>query len=1070
MAMLTYSAYRAWMLEGGIGESPGAAVGQGNQYLNADSDLWYAAGVPAEMQPWLMLSSSAPDQLGWAVAPLKSNWYFVAYLQGTGRANYYAHARGWPNDQWQDLEFDPGAWLGDISAFDPMWHNKDEWRPATPKAPVERAAVWKDLALRRPQTAAQVLAHLYQAVDARSNFVWHVSAEEFRAGSDVPELVAMARAALPANLKTRARIRINTDDSVRLLTEFRAHLIVLGENFEPPHQAAVVLDSEGVIRKGEPPSQKAVVFARAVVDRLKAESRSVLRFSAIASERLAKVTEPKVLGVAVPIVYHIAVALSRKGQLDELLPQLMRASQRREALVMNWSELIPNAEWANVKAATLKELALEEAPTEDSEALRSEARDRLLRRGDKLNDSLDGWWLPDIDHARTLLSLLQLDRDLVGERLISRSAASKCLCTLPPPAAAQLLMDPVYGGTFAYGVITVPESWLTPELLKPSDPVRAFLAVARKHDSIAPWRTWLDSWVELIAWTNCPADPAFSLALCSVGPPDETSGTMLTTAYGELFTRCSEAQMAKLMGQRLLKVEQDQEQQILVRFCIENESLFLNSHLSTVWLLKYGLDGLPEGVVRLLDQRAQGKRRVGETSLIQESGRWLEWRMKSGIDAQGSIECAIAWLLCKPRNPSKDEWKRVVRDLASITGQQMRDIVNRLGNVMPWIEGARDEQVLDLLAISVDLAADGAIASLGPQPVGTSFVEEHSPRMVCLPKGTLDWLRSENAPAPACTFTQAGLLLDRSGSQRDRVLSVYVAAYVAALTAGDTAAPADAVQRGLWKDPAFRRKIAEWLKAKRDALVKDGSGQALNEAIDLTEAPGAKYEDMIQVAEFLQRMELFRLARFLAPDMIGVSYARNAARLLCQGRTSGDDWQELLRRSKESLSAWSHPLVELASAIDQLEPSQQEQLERNGWAPFLALLDSCHQLQQVPETFGGALPSFMVLAKIASRRSLGEIACILVLKQRALRAGNSLHPIWLQALVRAVVSAKRRPGACFCDDREAALARLFRTVYLVIANGDPAARKALGIFFEQVAPKELWIRHQSAETARQVIP
>jgi hypothetical protein len=297
-----------------------------------------------------------------------------------------------------------------------------------------------------------------------------------------------------------------------------------------------------------------------------------------------------------------------------------------------------------------------------------------------------------------------------------------------------------------------------------------------------------------------------------------------------------------------------------------------------------------------------------------------------------------------------------------------------------------------------------------------------------------------------------------------------VPAYIAGLTEGDLAANSDAGKRGLWKDPEFRRKIAEWLTAKPDAIVEDGSGKALDEAIDLTEAPCAQTEDLRPAAEFLQRNGLFRLARFLVPDMIGDSYARNAARLLCQGRTSGDDWQELIRRSADNRNRRFHPLLELAAAIDRLEPSEQDQLERNGWGPFLALLDSCHELQRIPEIFEESLPSFIVLAKIGSGHSLGEIACVLLLKNRLERAGNSLHPVWLQALVRAVASARRRPGVYSCDDREAALGRLFRTADLVFANGDPAARKALGALLDQVPPKGLWSRHQNVQKASLAIP
>src|SRR5580704_11075803 len=165
MSGVTYSAYRAW-LERGIGDNPSKPLtGGGNQYLDADPVIWNDPGTPDKLRPWLLHNSVSVEQLGWAAFPISPGWHFVAYLRGDAdRSSYYAHARGWRDAEWLDAEFDPGVWLGDVSAFDPQWTTESERQSLQPRQPLERVADWKALVLREPELAALVLAYLYEAI------------------------------------------------------------------------------------------------------------------------------------------------------------------------------------------------------------------------------------------------------------------------------------------------------------------------------------------------------------------------------------------------------------------------------------------------------------------------------------------------------------------------------------------------------------------------------------------------------------------------------------------------------------------------------------------------------------------------------------------------------------------------------------------------------------------------------------------------------------------------------------------------------------------------------------------
>lgn len=1072
MPVDTYSAFRAWTASG-IGNSPSEPVpGGGNQYLDADPDIWNDGTTPVDLRKWLTPVSMGTEQLGWAAFPPNPRWHFVACVQGAERGNIYVHARGWRDADWQDREFDPGVWLGDRAAFDPAWKTAAERRFVQPPLPAERAAGWKDLVARRRDTVALVFAHLYHAVESRSSVVWQVPPSEFRAGSDVVEIVAAVRAALPWESKRLAKIRVNTGDPRTFLTApLNAHLVVLGEDYEPPHEAAVVLDAAGNATRGAGPPPQYVVFGRAVADRMKADSKSVLRFSATALSRLEHIREdPKALGIAVPIVYHVAVAWSRGGQMDGMLRQLMQSSQKRAQAVMQWRRLISELEWSMVNSQTLKDLALEDAPTEDSRVLRGEARVRLAQRKEKLDGAIADWWVPDDLHARVLLGLLTAQRLPNGDPLLSVATLSVQLRTLPAAEAAKVLEDSELGAAFASRIGFVPVSWLTAELLQPADPIRCFLTVASIMAATAPWRPWLDSWVQQLAYApNLPA--GLEQVLKTMAPPDKTASLEVLLAYGEIYCRFPGTGLEEDMSARLFNADLDAVQRRdLIGRCVEGKSRFLKQHFPTQWILQECEAEIPEAYVAVLDERLNGKSQIRETGLLLHSDKWLDWRRQSRLNEEELAGCAVAWLLTRQAEPPLKEWKQVMRDLKGrLTGADLRRITKKLGNCLPWIKDKRPEQIRDLLEASADLSADGEIAFAGPDPVGIRQIEKQSPRMQNMPEGTIELLMSPNQPKPPeFSFEQVSRLVEIAGDRRPSALFQYIRVYVRELARKNPAARQEVRSRKLWSDPVFRQKVAEWLKAKGASLANDERGRALDEEVEFGPDPPIPGTDLRELAQLMQRSRYQRLARFLVPGMTGDPSVRSAARQLLEGTSSSVEWVEIVNRCGQMTTCGNHPLSQLAEALDDMTDEEQGRLETRGRPAFIKLLDQNCQLLRVPLNFEGPLPAFVVLAKLAPSVSLGELACHLLLMKHTKDTRAEIDPQWMAALVKAVLRARRLPGRELAsDDRDAALGRLFRVADYRIGQQGFAGRERLAPLLDQAAPENAWPAYRDAVRVRQ---
>lgn len=1072
MPVDTYSAWRAWTASG-FGNGPGESLpGGGNQYLYADPEIWNEADTPVDLRKWLTPVPKGAYQLGWAAFSPNPRWHFVACIEGAERGNIFAHARGWRAADWQDTEFDPGVWLGDRLAFSPPCKNAEELLSVQPNFPAERAAAWKDLVARRRDTVALVLAHLYHAVESSGSVIWQVPQSEFREGSDVVEIVAAVRAALPWETKRRAGIRVNTGDPRAFLAApLNAHLVVLGDDHEPPHEAAVVLGADGVAVRGDAPPPPRVVFGRAVADRMMADSKSVLRFSATAHSRLEHIQDDaRALGVAVPIVYRVAVAWSRRGQIDDMLLQLMKASQKRRRTVMQWRRLISEVEWSSVDRQTLQELALARARTEDSRALREVARTFLSQRKLKLDGAIADWWRPDMQHAGDVLCLLNAPRLPNGDHLLSAAMAGPCLRTLSAARAAKILAHAELGAEFARQVGAVPDAWYSPRLLRPSSPIRCFLAVARTMSAIAPWRRWLDSWAQqLAAAPELP--PELELVLKNMGPPDKAAGLPVILAYGEIYCRLPGTGLEGDMSSRLLNGGWSaEERRDLIGQCIEGKSQFLRRHLPTSWILQEWEARFFESYVAVLDARLQGTSQIREMGFLIQSGKWLAWRRQSLLNQEELAGCALNWLLTSQSEPPLDEWNQVMQDLKGrLTGAWMRRVNKSRGNCLPWIKDKRPEQLRDLLEASADLSADGEIALAGPDPAGIREIENLSPRMQGMPEGTIDWLMDQSRPKPPeFTFEQVCRLVETAGDRRPLALFQYVRVYVRELAGGNLTAKRDVRDRELWADTDFRQKVAVWVKAKGASLANDPRGRALNEAVEFGPDSPIPGTDLRELAQLMLRCRYQRIARFLVPDMIGETSIQNAARQLSEGITNSAEWRDIVSRCSLATTSPNHPLSELAEALDYLADEEKDQLAAFGRDAFVRLLDQNYQMLRGRLPFEGGLPAFMVLAKLAPSVSLGELACDLLRMKYGKDAGAESDPEWTAALVRAVLTARRLPGKELAsDDRDAALGRLFRVADCSMGRYSSVGRESFASLLDQVAPENAWSAYRGAHRVRQ---
>lgn len=395
----------------GIGE-PGSPISHGEQYLAAAGELAADPALRDEIltavRPWMSLDSDPAhhrkldDRLeAWSCFPYR-DWQFVVRLTSAGiydrRAAYFAHGRAWPLAALGD-GFDPGALLGDTDAFDPPW--KDGGSPEQREPPVP-ALVRPEQVQAESEVAARLLGHLLQALVGGYPLVLAAPVPDFAAGGSLAALVSFARAALPAPLKQRCRIRVYSCLPEIFLGELAADLVVVPEEVAASalraRRDAALLDrsAQAHPQAGRPLSERALAYAEAVLDGAHRFPQGLLHFSDRFGRRYAVRQPTPELPSAeqvrtLQVTYNLATALAGPEQMRaEVLSQylLKRAPQKLGELP--WDELLTRADWELFPERALARVLLqdpEELPP-GGRRLQALALEAACRRGLLLDDHL----------------------------------------------------------------------------------------------------------------------------------------------------------------------------------------------------------------------------------------------------------------------------------------------------------------------------------------------------------------------------------------------------------------------------------------------------------------------------------------------------------------------------------------------------------------------------------------------------------------------------------------------------------------------------------------------------------
>lgn len=257
----------------GIGEGPGRPVVDGEQYLAADPPLEQNAELLQALRPWMTLDAEPADQRlagggleGWSSLSV-GGWAVVVRLVPAAdfdrRAAYFAHARLCVENEVTSAT-DPGLWLGRGDAFDAPW--RDGQRIPTVDVP-SAALVRPEQIAAEGAAATRLLAALYYALAARRRLLIGVPLAELGPGRPLAALLSFARAALPAPLRWRMKLRCFTRQPSAFL-RLGANVLVVPEELAGQalglDRGALLLDRDAVRLAGPPPPPPALAYAEPV--------------------------------------------------------------------------------------------------------------------------------------------------------------------------------------------------------------------------------------------------------------------------------------------------------------------------------------------------------------------------------------------------------------------------------------------------------------------------------------------------------------------------------------------------------------------------------------------------------------------------------------------------------------------------------------------------------------------------------------------------------------------------------------------------------------------------------------
>jgi hypothetical protein len=1026
-----HSAFRSWCATG-IGDSPrSGTIGSGDQYLDMDLAPWTTTGLPERLQSWLTLTipKELPQHVGsslevWMAAPVQG-WQFVGCLrpfgrEQHGRLSYFAHGRGWRDDEWTDPEFDGGTWIGDSRAFDTP---RATQKAATPSIPPESAA--RLLAFgrllrdeRHRALATTLAAWLYQAIDQRQSVICFAPIEAFVGGHPFASLVAVARAALPWEVRRSAKIRLYTHTPAGFLAD-GVHLLALVKDESaaalPMSPNIVALELRGDTIAGPDAHPFYGTYASEVIKGATAKPQVLLAFGGNTSRRLeSALGERTPLATSVAAAYDIVVA-GREGTYDTwLVENLARRAKARKALPLAWNELITDDEWNRFSTDTLIDVALTPAPTADSLALRASVWAALDRRRTCVDTALQAIWAPRAPNDEVTSNAADLTaraRDLIAllestSSVVSGTAAARLLRTLPASAVRDLLLDEACGRSFARLVADadLPESWQSSTITSvEANQAARMLVHAAASDRVARWRGCIDAWiVTMVRARQVPSDIVGIVARIGA------SAERLDAAVASADILCSDPARGSELGVHLAAFERRaltrEERQALVALCSGGTSPFLESHVPSVAILHMVGRDLLADLAPWLDRRMASTVKK-TTGVLVKNRVWGTWAAAS-TDPEARYKSAIVALESQAAQSLLTDWSQLVKSIRDLlTSQDVERITHRReGSIREVASNYR----LQLIECAKDLTAVALLAETEtPFAYGRAeaMARSSTPLFAGLPDGILNVVAGRPLTS-ALSLPQFEWLLDRSGQQR-RPQATTIAVDLLLSTIAGQSQPISRSESDVWSQADVVNAALDWLQRH----VADGESYArvlawLPQQIKSLHKPRVAHRKPVAGAGGAVRADSPPVDSVVSDRVLEA-----ALQSLWSGEYDPAPWEELANRCLSIGSGARHPIADLAAMTLRLPAEQRQGLSLHG-ARILDVAAQAHRwLGHVPPAYDGALPILLLLLRVDPEGSLPDSAFRVVRWQGSLPDRD-----WFHSLLRAIREGTRLTGGRGPDD------------------------------------------------------
>lgn len=1053
----------------GEGEGPGKTVLHGEQYIRIDPAL-RDTELLETIRPWMTLDSDPADHQrlsdrleAWSLFPA-GGFLFVVRLVSAGiydrRAAYFAHGRAWKLDQ-LPAAFDPGLHLGRSDAFDLAW--RDE-RAGAASPEVSPSVVRVEQVKGESQTAVRFLAHLLHALTESHPLIIASPVSEFASGGTLHALVALARAGLPSNVRRRCSVRVYSRFPELFLRHLSANLVVVPEDVASNAIAArpsgTLIDRQGRVLAGKEPSDRAVDYATAVVDRAIAIPDGLPSFT----ERVRDLatTDARVI----PITYNLAFAFAGPAdRRSEVLRRYLPRAADKLGPGLRWSELIAGDEWnAFPRDALLDELLMDtSALSAGRRGLLSALEDGASRLGLRVDERLSTWWdSNDAAKLSRLLELLAHDPPLVSPRAAAERTAEVPLERLTGAGSlASLLQAEASSGYLSrrqnesadlaraasdraiFDALTRAASRLEPEW------ARTYVRNASREALVDAAQCWLDepAFFDAAVWSDVP-----TLLLDRLRAIERPPGTLAQTVeraamrldlvkqfdlylrLADLLARIDEGNpLASKLWSALRSLSDSQRATL--------EQLVLDPAWRVLRLDRIELANLldlangfrrRESLDRLhaeLDRRMR-LAPVATAEALVRSGWWYFWRKRSHltrdvpIDADALQQSALAWLgsdAWRNGEATLEAWDLAVADLprALDAGQVARLRDDHSGKARwPWIPPFEREQFDDLADRAGDLGVLAEFAeAAAPRQDGALGRSQFRGQ---LPADALAWLAGSQGPS--LTLNESAYLHAHAGHRESQALAARVDA-VAGMFDRDPRGALEASDRPkLWSDPRFLARIAEWMAGKSLAEITPAVAKSIDERIAGEPAFRPRTTPGTLVRE-LTELRLHSAARLLhhelATNLHEAAFADELVAALVDGDVAHASWQELGRRlESDGGSAVSHPLGLLAQRIRATDfaRDRHNRLAQDGWTTFMSAL----RANNIPvrPTELGIVKLFELAASMLPGGGIG-IAALQLSFYVADDATRAAHWWWVSVL-RAMRDWKRHGEFRSADDRESA--------------------------------------------------